>query len=101
MSRPRRLRRTPTIRELVRETRLHPSDFIYPLFVCPGSGVKKEISSMPGNFHFSVDRVVEEIAAAREEGVRSVLFFGIPERKDEEGSSAWDDEGPVQSAVRT
>ncbi len=100
LNRPRRLRRTPTIRELVRETRLHPSDFIYPLFVCPGTDVKHEIASMPGNYHFSVDRLLEEVAAAREEGVRAVLFFGIPLRKDEEGSSAWDDEGPVQRAVR-
>ena len=66
MARPRRLRRTPVIRDMVRETRLHPSDFIYPLFVRSGTGVKSEISAMPGNFHFSVDRLVEEAGAALE-----------------------------------
>ncbi len=98
--RPRRLRRTPAIRDMVRETRLDVSDFIYPLFVCPGKGIKNEISAMPGNYHFSVDRVVEEAGEAREEGVRSVILFGIPERKDEVGSEAYDDAAAVQSAVR-
>jgi porphobilinogen synthase len=99
-ARPRRLRRTPALRDMVRETRLHASDFIYPLFVCPGSGIKNEISSMPGNYHFSVDRVVEEVGAAREEGILSVILFGIPARKDETGSEAHDDGAAVQSAVR-
>jgi len=98
--RPRRLRRTPAIRDMVRETRLDAADFIYPLFVCPGTGIKNEISAMPGNYHFSVDRVVEEAGAASEEGVRSVILFGIPERKDEVGSEAADDGAAVQSAVR-
>jgi len=100
VTRPRRLRRNETLRRMVRETSLAPQDFIYPLFVCPGSGVKKEISAMPGNFHFSVDRVVEEVGAAREEGVGSVILFGIPKTKDEHGSEAWNDEGEVQQAVR-
>ena len=98
--RPRRLRRTPAIRDMVRETSLDAADFIYPLFVCPGTGIKNEISAMPGNYHFSVDRVVEEVGAAIEEGVRSVILFGIPERKDEVGSEAHDDGAAVQSAVR-
>jgi len=85
---------------MVRQTRLAPSDFIYPLFVRSGRGVKTEIPSMPGNHHFSVDRLLEEVAAARDDGIRSVLLFGIPDRKDEEGSEAWNDEAPVQSAVR-
>jgi len=98
--RPRRLRRTPAIRDMVRETRLDPSAFIYPLFVRPGKGVKSEISAMPGNYHFSVDRLVEEVGEAREEGIRSVILFGIPERKDEVGSEAHDDAAAVQSGVR-
>jgi porphobilinogen synthase len=99
-TRSRRLRRTAALRGLVRENRLHPSDFIYPLFVCPGSGVKKEISAMPGQHHFSVDALREEVGAAWEDGVRSVILFGIPEKKDETGSEAWDDEAAVQTAVR-
>jgi len=100
VARPRRLRRTPAIREMVRETVLAPSDFIYPLFVRPGTGVKTEISAMPGNFHFSVDRVVDEVGEAWEEGIRSVILFGIPSKKDEEGSEAWSDEAAVQQSVR-
>jgi porphobilinogen synthase len=98
--RPRRLRQSETLRELVRETALDAGDFVYPLFVCPGRGIKNEISAMPGNYHFSVDRLLEEAAEAHEEGVRSVLLFGIPERKDGTGSEAWDDEAAVQTAVR-
>jgi porphobilinogen synthase len=74
--RPRRLRRSEPIRDLVRETELDPRDFVYPLFVCGGSGVKREIGSMPGQFHFSVDRLVDEVGEARAEGVRAVLLFG-------------------------
>ncbi len=101
VTRPRRLRRTAGLREMVRETTLAASDFIYPLFVRPGDGIKSEIGSMPGNYHFSVDRLVEEVGAAREDGVRSVILFGIPERKDETGSEAYDPHGIVQEAVRT
>jgi len=100
IARPRRLRRTPMLRDLVRETTLDARDLVYPLFVRHGKGVKDEISSMPGNYHFSPDRLVEEVGAAIEEGVRSVLLFGIPERKDPEGSEAWGDEAAVQTAVR-
>jgi len=100
VTRPRRLRRSPAIRELVRQTRLEPSDLIYPLFVRSGEGVKKEISSMPGNYHFSVDTLLEEIGQAWGEGIRSVLLFGIPDSKDEVGSEAYDDDAAVQKAVR-
>jgi len=100
VERPRRLRRTESLRDLVRETRLHPSNFVYPVFVRNGSGIKKEISSMPGNYHFSVDTLVEEAGAALQDGVRSMLLFGIPDQKDEVGSEAWDDQAAVQSAVR-
>jgi porphobilinogen synthase len=98
--RPRRLRRSAFLREMVRETSLDAADFIYPLFVRHGEGVKEAISAMPGQFRFSVDRLVEEVGAAREEGIRSVILFGIPEAKDATGSEAYDDDGAVQSAVR-
>ena len=84
----------------MRETVLRPEDFVYPLFVRQGSGIKTEIASMPGNYHFSVDRLVEEVGLAWEDGVRSVILFGIPERKDDQGSEAYDDGAAVQSAVR-
>jgi len=100
VSRPRRLRRTAAIREMVRETRLDAGDFVYPLFVRQGRGIKNEISAMPGNYHFSVDTLVEEVGQAAEEGIRSVLLFGLPERKDAVGSEASDDDAAVQSAVR-
>jgi porphobilinogen synthase len=98
--RPRRLRGTPGLRDLVRETRLDAAQLILPLFVCPGQGVRNEISSMPGNHHLSVDRLVEEVGAARDDGVRSVILFGIPEKKDATGSEAFDDDAAVQSGVR-
>jgi porphobilinogen synthase len=85
---------------MVRETRLHPSEFIYPLFVRSGRGIRSEISAMPGNYHLSVDRLVEEVGTASEEGVRAVILFGIPDRKDAVGSEAYSDEAAVQSAVR-
>jgi porphobilinogen synthase len=100
VARPRRLRRTAAIRDLVRETALAPADFIYPLFVRHGEGIKQEIGAMPGNYQFSVDRLVEEVGAAREDGVRAVILFGLPEDKDATGSEAWDDEAAVQTAVR-
>ena len=99
-ARPRRLRRSAAIRDMVRETQLSADDFVYPLFVRQGQGVKSEIGAMPGNYHFSVDTLVDEVGQAREEGVRSVLLFGIPENKDEVGSEAYDDEAAVQDAVR-
>jgi porphobilinogen synthase len=98
--RPRRLRRTEVLRTLVRETTLSVGSLIYPLFVCPGSKVKNEISSMPGNYRWSVDRLVEECRAVAEMGIPGVILFGIPETKDEAGSGAYDPEGIVQRAVR-
>jgi porphobilinogen synthase len=98
--RPRRLRRTEAIRSLVRETRLTPDCFIYPLFIVPGRGVRREIGSMPGVFHLSVDEAVKEAAAAKGDGVPAVILFGIPDEKDLIGSAASDPDAPVQSAVR-
>src|SRR5687767_4797512 len=98
--RPRRLRRSAAIRALVRETRLSADMFIYPLFVCSGEGQRREVGSMPGVFQLSVDEAVREAAAARAEGVRGVLLFGLPDEKDSIGSAAYDPEAPVQSAVR-
>ena len=98
--RPRRLRRTEAIRSLVRETRLSPDCFIYPLFVCDGEGIRREVGSMPGVFQLSVDEAVKEADAARRDGVRGVLLFGLPDSKDEIGSLAADPEAPVQTAVR-
>ena len=98
--RPRRLRRTEAIRSLVRETRLSARSFIYPLFVCPGTKVKDEIKSMPGNYRWSVDLLVEECKAVHVLGIPAVILFGIPENKDPVGSDAHDPEGIVQRAVR-
>jgi porphobilinogen synthase len=98
--RPRRLRRTEAVRALVRETRLTPDIFIYPLFVCEGEGVRREIGSMPGICQLSVDEAVAEARAAKAEGVPAVILFGIPDRKDPSGSAAADPDAPVQRAVR-
>jgi porphobilinogen synthase len=99
-NRPRRLRRTEAIRSLVRETRLTPDCFIYPLFVCEGEGVRRAVSSMPGVFQLSVDQAVTEAAAARTDGVPGVILFGLPASKDDIGSGAADPDAPVQRAVR-
>ena len=98
--RPRRLRRSEALRSLVRETRLSARSLVYPLFVCPGAKVKEEIHSMPGNFRWSVDLLVEECRAAHDLGIPAVILFGIPEAKDEVGSGAYDPNGIVQRAVR-
>ena len=98
--RPRRLRRNETLRSLVRETHLRPSDFMLPLFAVGGKGVKNPIGSMPGVAQLSTDLIVEEARAAWKAGVRSVILFGIPEAKDAEGSAAWDVEGPVCRALK-
>jgi porphobilinogen synthase len=98
--RPRRLRRTETIRTLVRETKLTPDCFVLPLFVCDGRGVKREVSSMPGVYQLSVDEAVKEAAAAKADGVPGVLLFGLPDSKDATGSKASDPDAPVQNAVR-
>src|SRR5258706_14445955 len=94
--RPRRLRRTESIRTLIRETRLTPDCFILPLFVCEGRGVRREVSSMPGVFQLSVDEAVKEAAAAKVDGVPGVLLFGLPCSKDATGSKASDPDLPVQ-----
>jgi porphobilinogen synthase len=96
----RRLRATEALRNLVRETLLDPADFILPLFICPGEGVRREISSMPGHAQLSVDRMVKECAEAYGLGIGGVILFGIPETKDEIASGAYADEGIVQQAVR-
>src|SRR5262245_57852886 len=96
--RPRRLRPNDILRSMVRETDLAASDFIYPLFVCEGSGVRREIPAMPGQYHLSIDKLVEEVKAARDEGVRSVILFGIPPSKDARGSGAYDPQGIAQRA---
>ena len=98
--RPRRLRTSATIRALVRETRLSAETLIYPLFVCDGTGIRREVSSMPGVHQLSVDEAVRETVAARNDGVRAVLLFGLPAQKDETGSAATDPAAPVQSAIR-
>ncbi len=100
LQRPRRLRSSRGIRSMVRETRLSVKNFIFPLFVVPGTGVKEEIEPMPGSYHYSVDRVVEAAKEAYDLGIPAVLVFGLPEYKDAQGSSAWDDSSPVQRAVR-
>ncbi len=96
----RRLRRTESLRTLVRETGLEPRNFILPLFVCPGEGVRREIGAMPGNFQMSVDQIVAECSEAAGLGIGGVLLFGIPETKDETASGAYDDNGIVQRAIR-
>jgi len=98
--RMRRLRRTPVLRAMVRETGLNPGDFILPLFVRPGEGLRRAVPSMPGVFQMSVDALVEECRAASDDGIRAVLLFGIPEYKDALGSSACDENGIIPRAVR-
>ncbi len=98
--RPRRLRGSETLRKIVRETRVDKSALIYPLFVMDGENRVEEIPSMPGQYRYTVDRVDEELDRLSEAGVRSILLFGIPEKKDEIGSSAWAEDGAVQRALR-
>lgn len=97
----RRLRSSPALRELVAETRLDPRDFVYPLFVTHGAGVRREIPSMPGQFQVSVDALLGELRELRELGIGAVLLFGLPPEKDTLGSGAYDADGIVQRAVRT
>jgi porphobilinogen synthase len=99
-TRLRRLRKSPVLRRLVRETRLSADDLILPLFACPGSGVARPVGSMPGVFQHSVDRLVEACREAAGDGISAVLLFGLPEHKDAEGSAAWSSDGIVQRAVR-
>ena len=99
-TRLRRLRTSETMRALVRETAVSASDLVYPLFVIEGSGIKNPVASMPGIFQFSPDRLHEELDRVQESGVRAVLLFGIPAKKDELATGAYDDDGAVQQAVR-
>ncbi|HEV2278714.1 MAG TPA: porphobilinogen synthase [Acidobacteriaceae bacterium] len=100
ISRMRRLRRTESMRALVRETHLEPGALILPLFLCPGEGVRREIGSMPGVFNLSIDEAVKEAEAAASLGIGGLLLFGLPESKDEQATGAWDDDGIVQRGLR-
>ena len=100
LHRPRRLRHTAQIRAFVRETQLTQNDLIYPLFVCGGEGVRREIRSMPGVFNLSVDELVKEAESAKREGINALIVFGLPESKDEVGSGAYGEDGIVQQAIR-
>jgi porphobilinogen synthase len=99
VTRLRRLRRTGELRTLVRETRLAPDSFVYPMFVCPGKGLRKEVRSMPGVFNLSVDEAVKEAREAHSLGVPSVILFGLPDKKDEVATGAWEENGIVQQAA--
>src|ERR1700733_7879561 len=96
----RRLRATPAIRNLVRETHLQPSQFILPLFVCPGEGGRRQIGSMPGNYQLSIDELVKECTEVQALGIGGVILFGLPETKDDIASGAYDENGIVQRAIR-
>jgi porphobilinogen synthase len=100
VTRPRRLRMNGVLRSMVSETRLSPEQFVYPMFVCPGEGIKREISSMPGNYHWSVDTLIEEVREVKSLGIGGIMLFGIPEKKDDGASGAYDDNGIVQEALR-
>jgi porphobilinogen synthase len=100
VQRPRRLRSSDALRSFVRETRLSPEGFIYPLFVCPGESVRKEIRSMPGVFNLSVDEAVKEAREVKALGIPAIILFGLPEKKDEIATGAWEDDGIVQRATR-
>lgn len=100
IDRPRRLRSNPIIRGMVRETRVSADTLIYPLFIVEGTNIKEEISSMPGQYRYSIDRLGEELDLVMKAGVKSILLFGIPAHKDACGSGAWDAEGIVQKALR-
>ena len=100
VTRMRRLRRTEPLRSMVRETRLTPESFVYPMFVCPGEGVRKEVRSMPGVCNLSVDEAVKEAREAKSLGVPAIILFGLPKKKDEAATGAWADDGIVQQASR-
>ena len=100
VTRLRRLRRTEAMRSLVREVHLHPGALIYPLFICPGEGVRREISSMPGVYNLSIDEAMKEVEEATQLGLGGLLLFGLPAHKDEEASGAYAEDGIVQQALR-
>ncbi|MBC7326147.1 MAG: porphobilinogen synthase, partial [Moorella sp. (in: Bacteria)] len=99
-TRLRRLRANETLRRMVRESRLAVEDLIYPVFVVHGRGVRKAVEAMPGIYNFSVDTLLEELVEAKTLGIAAVIIFGLPQRKDEAASEAYDDEGIVQCALR-
>ncbi|WP_333638452.1 porphobilinogen synthase [Tissierella praeacuta] len=99
MNRTRRLRRNPFIRDMVRETKLSLDDFIYPLFIVEGEDIKREISSMKGVYHFSIDKVLDEIKEIMDLGIKSIILFGIPNDKDSIGSEAYSSKGIIQRAI--
>src|ERR1700729_1016174 len=99
-TRLRRLRRTAAMRSLVRETHLHSGALIYPLFICSGEGVRKEITSMPGLFNLSIDEAVKEAEACAALGIGGLLLFGLPAKKDEQASGAWAEDGIVQKTLQ-
>ena len=99
-TRLRRLRATPALRSLVRETHLAPSMLVYPLFLCEGAGVRREVSSMPGVFNLSIDEAVKEVEACAALGIGGVLLFGIPDKKDEQATGAYSTDGIVQRGLR-
>src|SRR5215469_4707517 len=99
-TRLRRLRSTPAMRSLVRETHLHPGALVYPLFLCEGEGVRREVASMPGVFNLSVDEAVKEAEACTALDIGGLLLFGLPAQKDEHGTGAWIDDGIVQRGLR-
>src|SRR4249920_2385040 len=100
VTRLRRLRHTAELRNMVCETRLTPDSFVYPMFVCPGEGVRKEVRSMPGVFNLSVDEAVKEAQQTNSMGVPAIILFGLPEKKDELATGAWAEDGIVQQAAR-
>jgi porphobilinogen synthase len=100
VTRLRRLRRTEAMRSLVREVHLQPGALIYPLFICPGEGIRREVSSMPGVYNLSIDEAMKEVEEAAQLGLGGLLLFGLPAVKDEEGSGAWAENGIVQQALR-
>src|ERR1700758_2826977 len=99
-TRLRRLRTTASMRSLVRETHLHPGALVYPLFLCPGEGVRREVKSMPGVYNVSIDEALKEAEEAASLGLGGLLLFGLPESKDEQATGAWDDNGIVQRGLR-
>src|ERR1700691_2695954 len=100
ITRLRRLRQSEQLRSMVRETRLSPEGFVYPMFVCPGEGVRKEVRSMPGVFNLSVDEAVKEAREIHSLGIASVILFGLPDKKDDVATGAWADDGIVKQAAR-
>ena len=100
IQRPRRLRNGSVLRSMVRETRISADTLIYPMFVMEGTNIKEEIATMPGQYRWSIDRMDEILQELTDAGVKSVLLFGIPKKKDEIGSSAWAEDGIVQQAIR-